>query len=180
MFVCRDRDEIQVTFTLLGVQPQDMKVHNDLSDTEMRDKLEEMARRADTSQHHAWLAVIILSHGRRRRGEDEVMGVNGEGITRTQIVDMFTVNCPNFQNKPKFFWIQVDKNLLLAQVLLTRTQACRSDEAGPEEEAHDYERSRAVVASDTAVPTHSNKKPALANCLVSQHTDCKRVHLLTA
>ena len=121
MFVCRDRDEIQVTFTLLGVQPQDMKVHNDLSDTEMRDKLEEMARRADSSQHHAWLAVIILSHGRRRRGEDEVMGVNGEGITRTQIVDMFTVNCPNFQNKPKFFWIQVDKNLLLAQVLLTRT-----------------------------------------------------------
>ena len=74
---------------------------------EMRDKLEEMARRADSSQHHAWLAVVILSHGRRRRGEDEVMGVNGEGITRTQIVDMFTVNCPNFQNKPKFFWIQV-------------------------------------------------------------------------
>ena len=117
MSVCRDRDEILVTFTWLGVQPQDMKVHNDLSDTEMRDKLEEMARRADSSQHHAWLAVIILSHGRRRRGEDEVMGVNGEGITRTQIVDMFTVNCPNFQNKPKFFWIQVNKNLLLAQVL---------------------------------------------------------------
>ena len=41
MIVCRDRDEIQVTFTLLGVQPQDMKVHNDLSDTEMRDKLDE-------------------------------------------------------------------------------------------------------------------------------------------
>ena len=55
--------------------------------------------------------------------------------------------------------------------MYVRTQACRSDEAGPEEEAHDYERSRAVVAIDTAVPTHSNKKPALANCLVSQHTD---------
>ena len=48
--------------------------------------------------------------------------------------------------------------------MLTRTQAARSDEAGPEEEAHE--------TSDTAVPTHSNKKPALANCLVSQHTDC--------
>ena len=67
----KDRDDVKDTFLYLGVELKDMKVYNDLSDTEMRVKLEEMARTANTSTEHAWLAVVILSHGRRRQGEDD-------------------------------------------------------------------------------------------------------------
>ena len=33
----------------------------------------------------AWLAVVILSHGRRRKGEDEILGVNGEGVVVDEV-----------------------------------------------------------------------------------------------
>lgn len=155
----KDRDDVKDTFLYLGVELKDMKVYNDLSDTEMRVKLEEMARTANTSTEHAWLAVVILSHGRRRQGEDEVMGVNWEGVTVTEIVNMFTIDCPNFQNKPKFFWIQ----------------ACRTDIEVAEGNVDDhFEDNRVMedsaVNSDPSVPTLSNRKPALANCLVHYAT----------
>ena len=72
---------------------------------------------------------MVLSHGRRVAGVDEVLGVDGEGIDRRevgrqadmqdntskvsskyfQIVGKFTdpESCPNLQFKPKMFFFQV-------------------------------------------------------------------------
>ena len=73
----RDRDELKVTFTKLGVMPGDLKVYNDLTDTQMREKIEGVARMANERPDCAWVGVIILSHGRQVLGEDEVLGMNG-------------------------------------------------------------------------------------------------------
>jgi len=104
----RDKDELIATFSWLGVRQENLLVAEDLSDNEIREKLEMCARRANQPNSDiAWLAVVILSHGRRRKGEDEILGVNGEGVVVDEIVDMFNAEkCPNMQNKPKFFWIQ--------------------------------------------------------------------------
>jgi len=104
----RDKDELIATFSLLGVRQADLLVAEDLSDNEIREKLEMCSRKANQPKSdYAWLAVVILSHGRRRKGEDEILGVNGEGVVVDEIVDMFNAErCPNMQNKPKFFWIQ--------------------------------------------------------------------------
>ena len=81
-------------------------------------------------KNYAWLTVVVLSHGRRVAGVDEVLGVDGEGIDRRevrqaeaeglfnmkslsgeyfQIVGKFTDpgSCPNLQFKPKIFFFQV-------------------------------------------------------------------------
>ena len=34
---------------------------------------------------YAWLTVVVLSHGRRVAGVDEVLGVDGEGIDRREV-----------------------------------------------------------------------------------------------
>ena len=41
---------------------------------------------AKTNQkNYAWLTVVVLSHGRRVAGVDEVLGVDGEGIDRREV-----------------------------------------------------------------------------------------------
>ena len=80
-----DRDELEATFSYLGVRPEDMFIYDNLSDTEMREKLETAARAADNNPECAWVAVIILSHGRIRNKEDEVLGVNGEGVVVDEV-----------------------------------------------------------------------------------------------
>ena len=153
----QDRNELEATFTLLGVKPKDILIHNDLADTEMRDKLMGAAKHAN--HHHkdyAWVAVVVLSHGRRRNNKDEVVGVNGEGVDMDEIRDMFTaLKCPNLQDKPKLFWFQ----------------ACRSNadvDTGPDYLDNHHQRS---ISSDTAVPTNpNNNKPAHLNLFVQCST----------
>ena len=36
-------------------------------------------------KNYAWLTVVVLSHGRRVAGVDEVLGVDGEGIDRREV-----------------------------------------------------------------------------------------------
>ena len=74
-----------MTFTLLGVKPKDIWVFDDLTDTEMREKIEAVAKMADARADCAWVSVVILSHGRQRNGEDEIMGVNGQGLKKTDV-----------------------------------------------------------------------------------------------
>ena len=81
----RDRDELKVTFTKLGVMPGDLKVYNDLTDTQMREKIEGVARMANERPDCAWVGVVILSHGRQVLGEDEVLGVNGIGLKQSTV-----------------------------------------------------------------------------------------------
>lgn len=76
---------MRVTFTLLGVKPKDLHVFDDLTDTQMREKIEAVAKIADGDPDCAWVSVVILSHGRQRLGEDEIMGVNGEGLKKTDV-----------------------------------------------------------------------------------------------
>ena len=117
---------------MLGVKAEDLKVYNDLTDTQMREKIEAVAKMADTRPDCAWVSVVILSHGRQKLGEDEIMGVNGEGLKKSdvsginekifrhfkmnitlnslifQILNAFSATkCKNLQKKPKLFWFQV-------------------------------------------------------------------------
>ena len=85
VFALRDRDDLKVTFTLLGVKAEDLKVYNDLTDTQMREKIEAIAKMADARPDCAWVSVVILSHGRQKLGEDEIMGVNGEGLKKSDV-----------------------------------------------------------------------------------------------
>ena len=39
MCCCRDKEELKITFTLLGVQEEDMMVYDDLTAAEIREKL---------------------------------------------------------------------------------------------------------------------------------------------
>ena len=105
------RDDLKVTFTLLGVKAADLKVYNDLTDTQMREKIEAVAKMADVRPDIAWVSVVILSHGRQKLGEDEIMGVNGEGLKKSDILNAFSaIKCKNLQKKPKFFWFQACRN----------------------------------------------------------------------
>ena len=74
-----------MTFTKLGVMAGDLKVYNDLTDTQMREKIEGVARMANERPDCAWVSVVILSHGRQKLGEDEIMGVNGEGLKKSDV-----------------------------------------------------------------------------------------------
>ena len=85
----RDEDELKTTFTLLGVAEQDFLVFRDLTDTEMMSSLETAASRAN-SPELAWLAVVVLSHGKRVQGRDLIMGVNGRGVVRERMENIFS------------------------------------------------------------------------------------------
>ena len=74
-----------MTFTKLGVMAGDLKVYNDLTDTQMREKIEGVARMANERPDCAWVGVVILSHGRQVLWEDEVLGVNGRGLRQSTV-----------------------------------------------------------------------------------------------
>ena len=151
----RDRDDLRVTFTLLGVEREDLMVYNDLTDTQMREKIEAVARLADARPDCAWVSVVILSHGRQRLGEDEVMGVNGEGLKKSDIMNAFSAKeCPNLQKKPKLFWFQACRN--------------KDSEAGGREARHEPE-AGIRIAADNSVPA-VGKLPALMNYMVGSAT----------
>lgn len=103
----RDVAELKTTFTLLGVAEQDLLVFHDLTDTEILPSLETAASRAN-SPELAWLAVVVLSHGKRVQGQDLIMGVNGRGVVREQMENIFSDPsvCPNLTGKPKMFFYQ--------------------------------------------------------------------------
>ena len=66
---------------MLGVDPGDMFVYEDLADTEMKSKLESAALTLNQKhKNFAWVAVIILSHGLMKNGEDAIVGVNGNSV----------------------------------------------------------------------------------------------------
>merc|ERR1711892_1406738 len=100
----RDRDELEVTFTLFGAE---CLIYNDLNHRELQEKLEEAALKANNPKYF-WVAVCVLSHGRRLNGVDEILGVNGIGMDRKKIISMFAdaSKCPNLQKKPKLFFFQ--------------------------------------------------------------------------
>ena len=103
----RDVDELKITFTLLGVAEQDLLVFHDLTDTEILSSLETAATRAN-SPELAWIAVVVLSHGKRVQGRDLIMGVNGRGVVREKMENIFSDPsvCPNLTDKPKMFFYQ--------------------------------------------------------------------------
>eukprot|EP00092_Neocalanus_flemingeri_P063283 GFUD01076524.1.p1 GENE.GFUD01076524.1~~GFUD01076524.1.p1 ORF type:complete len:342 (+),score=54.50 GFUD01076524.1:694-1719(+) len=100
----RDRDELQATFLLFGA---DCLIFNDLTHEEMQDRLESAAEKAANAVY-CWVAVCVLSHGRRLNGVDEILGCNGVGFDRKKIINMFAdaSRCPNLQKKPKLFFFQ--------------------------------------------------------------------------
>lgn len=58
-----------------------MHVYDDLSDIEMRSKLEAAANKLNQNhKNFAWVSIIILSHGLMKNGEDAIVGVNGHSI----------------------------------------------------------------------------------------------------
>ena len=100
MCCCRDKEELKITFTLLGVEEEDMMVYDDLTAAEIREKLGgcsqsvlpaiisffvEISSSKTNHKNYAWLTVVVLSHGRRVAGVDEVLGVDGEGIDRREV-----------------------------------------------------------------------------------------------
>lgn len=100
----RDRDELEVTFTLFGAE---CLIYNDLTHRELQEKLEKAALQANNPKYF-WVSVCVLSHGRRLNGVDEILGVNGIGMDRKKIISMFAdaSKCPNLQKKPKLFFFQ--------------------------------------------------------------------------
>jgi len=140
----RDRDELEVTFTLFGAE---CLIYNDLTHRDLQKELQEAAIKANDPKYF-WVAVCILSHGRRINGVDEVLGVNGIGMDRKKIINMFAdaTKCPNLQKKPKLFFFQ----------------ACR----GVESTARG---SHATISSDSAVPMCGDW-PAISDYMVASAT----------
>lgn len=103
----RDEEELKTTFTLLGVAEKDLLIYRDLTDTEILSSLKTAASRANSSDL-AWLAVVVLSHGKRVQGQDLIMGINGRRVVREHIENIFADSsvCPNFTGKPKMFFYQ--------------------------------------------------------------------------
>ena len=119
----RDRDELEVTFTLLGAK---CLIFNDLTHRELQETLEQAALQANNPKYF-WVAVCVLSHGRRLDNVDEIFGVNGIGMDRKkvdktksikilimtffllQIISIFAD--PNLHMKPKLFFFQVSSLL---------------------------------------------------------------------
>lgn len=151
----RDRDKLEVSFTLYGGE---CKIYDDLDDAEMIEKLDE-ASEIVCDEHYKWLAVVVLSHGRRTaEGKDEVMAINGVGIDRNEIRDRFlSADLPNLQKKPKLFFFQVapstlssDQSTIHIQVHVPCFQACRGVE---EPTAPPTGTREGSVTSDAPVPT---------------------------
>lgn len=83
----------------------------------MMQNLDLMSNRANNDRYN-WVAVCVLSHGRRKANRDEVLGCDGEGVDRSEIINMFAdaSKCPKMHMKPKLFIFQ----------------ACRGEESHPE------------------------------------------------
>ena len=45
----------------------------------------EISSQKSHDKNYAWLTVVVLSHGRRVGGVDEVLGVDGKGIDRREV-----------------------------------------------------------------------------------------------
>jgi len=105
----RDRDELEVTFTLFGAE---CFIRNDLTHTQLQEELENAAVQANNPKYF-WVAVCVLSHGRRLNGVDEILGVDGVGMDRKKIIGMFAdaTKCPNLQKKPKLFFFQACRGI---------------------------------------------------------------------
>jgi len=105
----RDRDELEVTFTLFGAE---CLIYEDLTHTELKEKLEQAAIQANNTKYY-WVSVCVLSHGRRLNGVDEILGVNGIGMDRKLIINMFAdaSKSPNLQKKPKLFFFQACRGI---------------------------------------------------------------------
>ena len=102
----KDVESLKNTFTMLGVAEQDFLLLQNVTDTEMMSGLERAAEMSGRA-HLAWVAVVVLSHGKRVQGWDLVMGVNGKGVDRTDIQEKFSdSSCPNLTGKPKLFFYQ--------------------------------------------------------------------------
>jgi hypothetical protein len=101
----RDRDELAATFSLFQAE---VIVWNNLTAQDMMDKLR-LAQLKASHPSFEWIVVCVLSHGRRVANVDEVLGCDGKGVDRKQIVNMFAnaEQCPNLHKKPKFFIFQV-------------------------------------------------------------------------
>jgi len=99
-----DRNELEATFLLFGA---DIIIFNDLTHEEMIKSLESAAERANHKKY-SWVAVSVLSHGRRLNGVDEILGCNGVGVDRKLIINTFAdaSKCPNLQRKAKMFFFQ--------------------------------------------------------------------------
>ena len=69
----------------------------------MREKIEAVAKMADARPDIAWVSVVILSHGRQKLGEDEIMGVNGEGLKKSDV---------SGHNEKRFRYFRMNKTLL--------------------------------------------------------------------
>ena len=71
-----------MTFTLLGVEEEDMMVSDDLTDTQMREKIEAVARMADARPDCAWVSVVILSDDDDDDDDDNDAGERGHPQSR--------------------------------------------------------------------------------------------------
>jgi len=142
----RDKEELMITFTLLGVQPEDMCVYDDLTAAEIREKLEISSQKSN-HKNYAWLTVVVLSHGRRVAGVDEVLGVDGEGIDRREIIGKFTDvgNCPNLQLKPKMFFFQACRGQEEVESFHSARTAAATDKKNDTADQH----SDVLIASST-------------------------------
>jgi len=102
----RDRDELELTFTLFQA---DVLKWDNLSAKDMLENLKLAKIRANNSTYnYQWLAVCVLSHGRRIANVDQIIGCDGQGVDRKQIINMFAdaSQCPNLHMKPKIFIFQ--------------------------------------------------------------------------
>jgi len=144
----RDRDELAVTFTLFDAE---LMITDNLSAHQMTAYLEVAAQKANNQMYH-WLAVCILSHGRRVGNVDEILGCDGVGIDRKSIVSMFAcaVRCPNMQRKPKLFVFQ----------------ACRGKETQPQES---LDVNSEIMSDSGAVPIIKGW-PGLSDYMIASST----------
>ena len=101
----RDRDELAATFTLFQ---GDVLIYDNKSAKDMMVDLKLAAHRADSNPARHWVVVCVLTHGRRVDNVDQVLGSDGEGVDRKQIVNMFANAqlCPNLYKKPNVFIFQ--------------------------------------------------------------------------
>jgi len=102
----RDRDELEATFTLFQA---DVLKWDNLSAKDMLEHLSLARTRANSSMYdYKWLAVCVLSHGRRVANVDQIIGCDGQGVDRKLIINMFAdaSQCPKLHMKPKIFIFQ--------------------------------------------------------------------------
>ncbi|RWS31932.1 cell death protein 3-like protein [Leptotrombidium deliense] len=86
-------------FAYLGF---DVRLHSNLTHTEMKDVLDDYSQRDDLKNHDA-IVVIIMTHG----NEKHLRAIDGGYLTEDEITSPFAAdNCPALNRKPKMFFIQ--------------------------------------------------------------------------